>query len=134
MATLHDTALGADTNNASTLSTADTLTVTTGDLVVAALKWEGANGATVTFDTGAATPTFTAANAAEFHAANGDLSGASAYWTATSSGSVTVRSVLSGNRPFRVLKVYAVTPAGGTSLALDAVTSAQQNATTSPSW
>ena len=124
MSTLNDTALGSNDESGTILSCADTLNVTAGDLVFAGLKWEGAI-TTVTFDTGASTPAFTPANAAELYTGNNDLDGATASWIATSTGTVTVRAVLGADRPFRKLKAYSVTPAATKTLQLGQVASAQ---------
>lgn len=136
MATLNDTALASDDNSGTTLSTGDALNVTAGDLVVAGVKFEGAI-TTVTFDTGAATPTFSVANAAEAFGlaspAQNDLNGATGYWIATSTGTVTPRVVLGAARAFRKFKVYSFTPAGGMTLQLGNVASAQQSGTDTPS-
>lgn len=125
MATLHDTALGTDDASASTLSCADTLTVTAGDLVFAEGKFEGAT-TSITFDTGAATPTFTVANAVAAHA-NNDLHKASAAWIATSTGTVTVRYVLGAARLWKTIRAYSVTP--GASKTLSATATAVNSAT-----
>jgi hypothetical protein len=132
MATLNDTALASNDASGTTLSTDDALNVTAGDLVVAGVKFEGAT-TTVTFDTGGSTPVFSVANAVFHHAATNDLNGATAYWIATSSGTVTPRVVLGASRAFRKLKAYSFTPAGGTTLQLGNVAATEQVATDTPS-
>jgi len=117
-ATLHDTSLGSNDSSGTDLSAADALTVTAGDLVVAGFKWEGADGATVIVDTGASTPEFSVANAAQFHEGPGDLSGGVWYWIATDTGTVTVRARLTAARTFRKIKAYSFTPGAGTTLEL----------------
>lgn len=117
-ATLHDTSLGTVDGSGTDLSASDALTVTAGDLVVAGFKWEGADGATAILDTGASTPEFSVANAAQFHEGPGDLSGGVWYWIATDTGTVTVRARLTAARTFRKIKAYSFTPGTGTTLEL----------------
>lgn len=129
MATLNDTALGGADGSGTTVSCADALNVTAGDLVVAGVKHEGA-ATTITIDTGAATPTFTDANA-HLEAGFDDLGGKVQYWIATSTGTVTVRAVFGAARSFKQIKAYSFTPAGGTTWALGNVAAAA-GAGTSP--
>lgn len=112
MATFNDTALANDNSSGTTLSTADALAVTAGDLVYVVAKWEGADGASVTFDTGASTPTFSVACALVNSTAT-DLHSATAYWVATSTGTINPRMVLDSARSFRAFKAFSVTPASG---------------------
>lgn len=131
MATLHDTSLGDNDASGTTLSAADSIAVTSGDLIVACGSCEGANGATFTFDTGAGSPTFTEANSV-FNASNGDLRGTTHYWIADSSGSLTVRMIPSASRTFRHLRTFSFTPTAGFTFALDTVAAAEGDST-SPS-
>jgi len=125
-ATFHDSADGADDNSGTVLSCDDTLAVTAGDIVVVGFKWEGANGATATIDTGDSTPVFSVGRAQEFHAVAADLSGGTWYWKATSTGTVTVRATLDAARTFRRMQVHSHTPQAGTTLVLGNTASAQQ--------
>jgi hypothetical protein len=126
MATLNDTALGSNSASGTSLSTADALAVTAGDLVKVEVKWEGANGAVATVDTGASTPLFTTANSVVDHSSVG-LHAQTFYWKATATGTVTPRFLLDSARDFRAIRAYSVTPANGTELVLDAVVAAQGN-------
>lgn len=126
MATLNDTAVGTSDGSTTTVSCADALTVTAGDLVFVTMKHEEAL-TTVQVDTGASTPVFTTANAYRHHAGI-DLGGYTAYWIATSSGTVTPRAVLGAARAFKQIKAFSVTPAGGQTLALDTVAAAEGTA------
>jgi hypothetical protein len=118
MATLHDTALGSDDSSGTTLATSDALAVTAGDLVVLTWKREGASGSTASGDTGAATPAFSTAQATLEHA-NGDLAGGTMYWIATATTTINPRLVLSAARPFRKIKAFSFTPAGGKTFEID---------------
>lgn len=129
MASLHDTSLGTADASGTSLSCADTLAVTAGDLVVVGLKWEGLD-TTVTIDTGASTPAFDVAVAKEIYSGNNDLNGGVWWWVATATGTVTVRSTLGASRPFRKLKAYSFTPAGGASWSLGNTNRAQVDTTT----
>ena len=130
MTTLHDTALGSNDTSTTTLSTADALAVTAGDLVVVGVKYEGGIDSGATVDTGAATPTFSVGRANVAHTGNSDLSGGVWYWTATATGTVNPRFV-SASRPYRIIKAYSFTPAGGTTLELGNTNVAHQTGTTS---
>jgi hypothetical protein len=123
VSTLHDTATGNADASGTTVSCADALTVTAGDLVVVAVKHEEAS-TTIQVDTGASTPVFSTANAYRYHAGT-DLAGYVAYWKATSSGTVTPRAVLAAARAFKQIRAWAFTPAGGTELVLDTVAAAE---------
>ena len=131
-ATLNDTCLGSNDASGTTLTCADALSVTDGDLVVCGTKWEGAT-TTRTVDTGAASPTFTSANDVLHHAANNDLNGETSYWIATSTTTVTPRVVLAAARAFRKLKCYSFTPSGGNTLELGNVAASQETAVELPS-
>ena len=111
MATLHDTALGSGSGTST--STADALSVTAGDLVCAMVKWESGNGLTCTVDTGASTPTFATANAKYLSVGTNDHCGQTFYWTATSTGTVTVRASFDGSGSFIELQAYSFTPDSG---------------------
>jgi hypothetical protein len=130
-ATLNDTALGTDDASGTTLSTSDTLTVAAGDVVFAHAKFEGAT-TTATFDTGASTPTFTEANPVYHDTGSNDLNGGSAFWIATSTGTVTPRVVLGAARTFRHIKAYSFTPSAGMTWAIGNLAVAQ-GASNSPS-
>ena len=130
MATLHDTALATGDASGTTLSTADALAVTAGDLVVVGFKHEGATAAVTSVDTGASTPAFSVARATEIYAGNNDLNGFVYYWTATATGTINPRVVLAAARTFRKLKAYSFTPAGGATWALGNTNSAQVDTTT----
>lgn len=128
MATFHDSALASNDAGGTTLSTADALTVTAGDLVWVHAKWEDDDTATVTADTGAATPAFSVANAKSSPATG--PSSATFYWIATSTGTVNPRMVTSASVSFRQIRAISITPAGGTTLELGNVAVANATSNT----
>lgn len=133
--TLHDTAIGTDDNTNTSVSTADALAVTAGDLVVAGFKCEDAmpSGVTVVIDTGASTPAFTLAYPLTAHSGNNELCGAVGYWIATSTTTVTVRATTSNTRSFKILKAYSFTPTAGQTFAYDTGAQNPQATTTAAS-
>lgn len=128
MATLHDSSLGDADASGTTLSAADTLAVTAGDIVIVGGSCEGANGVTFSFDTGASTPTFTEGNVLRdctTGSGAGDLHGTTHYWIADTTGNLTVRMLLSAARTFRHLRAYSFTPTASYTFELDAVAAAE---------
>lgn len=113
MATLHDTALGSNDASGTSLGTADTLAVTTGDLIFVIAKWEGAAGSTASITDG--TNSYSTANAQLQHPTNVDMQQQTFYAIAAGSGSITPTLGLSSARVYRQIRAYSVTPAGGAS-------------------
>lgn len=111
MATLHDTALGSDDTSGTSLATADALTVSAGDLIFVCAKWEGAAGSTGSVTDG--TNSYSTANAQLQHPGNGDMQGQTFYAVAASGGTINPTLGLSSARPYRAIRAYSVTPAGG---------------------
>lgn len=118
MATLHDTALGTNDTSGTSLATADALTVTAGDCIFVVCKWEGASGSTASISDGS--NSYTSVNAQVNHA-NGDLNGQTFVATAGSTTTLTITLSLTSARPYRMIRAYSFTPAGGQTLTQDAV-------------
>lgn len=129
MATLNDTALGSDDTSGTSLATADALSVTAGDLIVVGFKHEGTASTDSCSD---GVDTYSSAVAATLHT-NGDLVGAIFYTTATTTGTRTITCSTAASRPFRKVKAYSFTPAGGKTLQLGNTAQQNQTATASPS-
>lgn len=134
MTTLHDTALvNGDGTSVTTISTADALAVTAGDLVFAQVKWEGSTGATANMDTGASTPAFTSINANLSHS-NGQLHCQTFAWIATSTGTVNPRAVFDFAREWVSIRAFSITPTASKNFNLSLVNvNAAQGTSTTPS-
>lgn len=94
--------------------------VTAGSLIVAYIKWEGADTSVTVCDDGAtcaAGHAFTLAAPSEVNHSNGDLNGAFYYLLSSqSSGSVTYTATLGASRPYIRLHVWEETYTGTASL------------------
>lgn len=122
MASLHDQDGNADSSSGTILSTLNQVTITAGDLVYWEGKWEGANGANPSFDTGASTPVASVACAVVDNPVE-TMHTASGWWVATATGSFTPRMVLDAARNFRTLRVWVISPdVAGSVWTLDAAT------------
>ena len=113
--TFHDSAQADNDASGTTLSTADALAVTAGDLVWAGCKWESPNTPTCTVDTGGGTTVFTTARA---KMTTGWGAYQTFYWIAESTGTVNPRMVLSAGADGRRIKAMSFTPDAGLSYTL----------------
>jgi len=129
MATLHDSDQGSNDASGTTLA-APAIDITTGDLIVVLVKYEGAvdASASVTFNQ-TVTDTGSSANKAN---ANGDLNARLFYARATTTGTIVATMNTPGSRPFRITHVYSLTPAGGTVLNFDVEAVAGEGNTAAP--
>lgn len=137
MATLHDTALATNDASGTTLATADALAVTANDLIVVAIKWEGASTTIASATTGSggsgsALSVCAGPQESTASGSSGDLGAALLWGVAPSTGTTNPEVVLAGSRTFRVLKALSFTLGGGfTQWALGPTTVGATNQNTS---
>lgn len=127
--TFHDSALGTRDATGGALATTDALTVTAGDLVWGIAKWEANDGASMTMDTGAATPQFNTANDKQIGSGTGFAS-QTFWWIATSTGTINPRMVPSSNVDFSQIRAMSFTPSAFKSLTKGAVNTNTGSSTT----
>lgn len=120
--TFHDADYGTNDSSGTSLAT-PAIDVTSGDMIVCGLKWEGTATVTagVTYSqSGGGSVTNTGNTTVGNHTVGGgDLHGQVFYARATSTGTVTATFTLSGGAPYRIIACMTFTPAAGQSLSFD---------------